>query len=86
MPCKGICIRHKASRGYADGHKRCQQCNLFIKWDGLLCSCCGYKLRTGPRRFKYKEKLRERKRIKEHKKSSDLMRFVGCMKNKSLIV
>jgi predicted amidophosphoribosyltransferase len=71
MPCKGICIRHKASRGYADGHKRCQQCNIFIKWEGLLCPCCGYKLRTGPRRFKYKvkykEKLREQKRIKEHK-------------------
>ena len=31
MPCKGICIRHKRSRGYATGNKRCNQCNLFIK-------------------------------------------------------
>jgi hypothetical protein len=43
MPCKGICIRHKASGRYATGSKRCQQCNLFIKWDGLWCPCCGYK-------------------------------------------
>jgi hypothetical protein len=61
MPCKGICIRYKTSGRYATGNKRCHQCNLFIKWDGLLCPCCGYKLRIGPRHSKYKEKLREQK-------------------------
>jgi hypothetical protein len=30
--------------------------------------CCGNKLRTGPRHFKYKAKLREQKRIEEAKK------------------
>jgi hypothetical protein len=59
MPCKGICIRHKASGRYATGNKRCQQCDLFIKWDGLWCPCCGYKLRTGPRHCKLKAKLRK---------------------------
>jgi hypothetical protein len=53
MPCKGICIRYKTSGRYATGNKRCHQCNLFIKWDGLLCPCCGYKLRIGPRHSKY---------------------------------
>ena len=38
MTCKGICIRHKAhkpyrSGRYANGQKRCQICELFIKWD-----------------------------------------------------
>ena len=32
MPCKGICIRHKASCRYATGNKRCQICEIFIKW------------------------------------------------------
>ncbi len=67
MTCKGTCIRHKASGRYGAGNKRCHQCTLFIKWDGILCPCCGYKLRTRPRVSKYKEKLREQKRIERVK-------------------
>ena len=48
MTCKGICIRYKASGRYDNGHKRCQVCNIFIKWEGLWCPCCGCKLRTRP--------------------------------------
>src|SRR5207237_8486454 len=67
MTCKGICIRHKAQKPvgsgrYASGQKRCQICEIFIKWDGLWCPCCGYRLRTKPRNLKYKAKRRERKR------------------------
>ncbi|MGB8032575.1 MAG: hypothetical protein WCF03_01960, partial [Nitrososphaeraceae archaeon] len=40
------------------GQKRCQICEIFIKWDGLWCPCCGYRLRTKPRNLKYKAKLR----------------------------
>ena len=43
---------------YAMGQKRCQICDLFIRWDGLSCPCCGYKLRTKPRSLKYKAKLK----------------------------
>ena len=65
MTCKGICIRHKAQKPvgsgrYASGQKRCQICEIFIKWDGLWCPCCGYRLRTKPRNLKYKAKLRAR--------------------------
>ncbi|HJT48582.1 MAG TPA: hypothetical protein VJ729_10420 [Nitrososphaeraceae archaeon] len=65
MPCKGICIRHKVLGPYANGHKRCNECGLFIKCDGVYCPCCGHKLRTGPRKLKYKEKLREQQRALE---------------------
>ena len=63
MTCKGICIRHKAQKPvgsgrYASGQKRCQICEIFIKWDGLWCPCCGYRLRKKPRNLKYKAKLR----------------------------
>ena len=68
MPCKGICIRHKVSGRYVNGHKRCQHCNLFIKWEELLCPCCGYKLRIGPRHSKFKAKLTEQKMIQESQK------------------
>jgi hypothetical protein len=30
-----------------------------MKWEGLWCPCCGYRLRTRPRNLKYKAKLRE---------------------------
>ena len=67
MSCNRICIRHKGSRGYATGNKRCNHCNLYIKWDGLLCPCCGYKLRVGPRHSKFKAKLREQKVVAKAK-------------------
>ena len=59
MVCKGICIRHKAlkpvgSGRYANGQKRCHICELFIRWDGPWCPCCGYKLRTRPRNLRLK--------------------------------
>ena len=66
MVCKGICIRHKAhkpfgSSRYGTGNKRCQICEIFIKWEGLCCPCCGCRLRNGPRSFKFKAKLRMKK-------------------------
>jgi hypothetical protein len=66
MVCKGICIRHKASGPisygrYAIGQKRCQICEIFIKWDGIYCPCCGCRLRIRPRLFTDKAKLRIKK-------------------------
>jgi len=29
---------------YATGQKRCQICEIFIQWDGLVCPCCSYRL------------------------------------------
>ncbi|MDQ3969549.1 MAG: hypothetical protein M3275_14290 [Thermoproteota archaeon] len=58
MACKGICERHRAlrpsdgsgGRRYSAGQRRCQICEIFIKWDGgVWCPCCGGKLRTKPR-------------------------------------
>ena|SRR2546421_4131371 len=71
MTCKGICIRHKASRPgignrYSTGQKRCQICEIFIKWDGLWCPCCAYRLRMKPRNLKSESKLRARKKIAEY--------------------
>jgi hypothetical protein len=63
MSCKGICIRHKAANHYANEQKCCQVCDLFIKWNGLCCPCCGYILRTRPRKNIKKANLREAKRI-----------------------
>jgi hypothetical protein len=66
MVCKGICIRHKASGPisygrYAIGQKRCQICEIFIKWDGIYCPCCGCRLRIRPRLLTDKAKLRIKK-------------------------
>jgi hypothetical protein len=70
MICKDICIRHKAhkpyrSGRYGNGQKRCQICEIFIKWDGIFCPCCGCRLRIGPRLFKHKVKLRIKEKQKE---------------------
>ena len=65
MTCKGICTSYIAEKPvgtgrYASGQRRCQICEIFIKWEGLWCPCCGYRLRTKPRNLKYKAKLRAR--------------------------
>lgn len=73
MVCKGICVKYKAKRPrnghYAEGHKRCQICELFMIWNGdkddpnsFWCPCCGYRLRTRPRNRKMKERLREKRK------------------------
>ncbi|MGC2429222.1 MAG: hypothetical protein WA421_19480, partial [Nitrososphaeraceae archaeon] len=36
---------------YSIGQKRCQICDLFIKFEGVLCPCCNSKLRTRPRGY-----------------------------------
>jgi len=74
MVCKGICIRHKAMKPvatgrYSIGQKRCQVCQIFLKWDGLWCPCCGYRLRSSPRNSKFKAELRARKEIDKAKTS-----------------
>jgi hypothetical protein len=63
MTCKGICIRHKATKPtgvgrYSTGQKRCQICTIFLRWDGFWCPCCGYRLRTRPRNVRFKTQLR----------------------------
>jgi hypothetical protein len=72
MTCKGICILHKAS---SRRHKRCQQCEIFIKCNGLRCPCCGYKLRSRPRNFS-NTNLREQKQIEESKEVKILHYYV----------
>jgi len=64
MPCKGICLKHKAIGSfiggrYNNGQKRCQRCDLFMVWNGQFCPCCGVKLRSKPRNKEYKVKLRK---------------------------
>lgn len=55
MTCRGTCIKYKAKREssfsghYELGHKRCSSCEIFIKWDGFHCPCCGIILRTRPK-------------------------------------
>lgn len=63
MSCKGTCSRYKAQKPvgsgrYSSGQRRCQTCEVFIRWEGLWCPCCGARLRTKPRNLKYKAKLR----------------------------
>lgn len=54
MGCSGICKRYKATKQsqqshYEVGHKRCSVCELFVKWEGNNCPCCGMQLRHKPR-------------------------------------
>lgn len=61
MCCKGVCAKYiikivvKALR-YSNGLKRCQVCEVYIKWEGVYCPCCGGRLRTKARSNKCRQK------------------------------
>ncbi len=62
--CNGKCIKYKAQKPpqigrYAAGQKRCNYCEVFVYWEGLVCPCCGRQLRCLPRSRKGKEKYLE---------------------------
>ncbi|HKX80941.1 MAG TPA: hypothetical protein VJL54_01670 [Nitrososphaera sp.] len=63
MPCRGICTKYKASRQergghYGNGHKRCNECELFLSWPGAKCPCCKLVLRTRPHNTRLKARMR----------------------------
>jgi len=58
--CTGKCKQYKALKPrqigrYASGQKRCNFCEIFVKFDGLKCPCCNKQLRSLPRSRKDKE-------------------------------
>ena len=61
MACKGVCYKFKAKWGarqfrYANGQKRCNECELFVIWMGSRCPCCSRILRVKPRISRYRQK------------------------------
>jgi hypothetical protein len=71
MTCKGICHRHRAQERsggrYANGQKRCQVCQIYMKCDGLRCPCCRSKLRTRSRNSVFKKRFPVIKKYQEPK-------------------
>ena len=68
LTCKGICERYRATchgieLRYANGQKRCVDCAIYLRWEGLLCPCCKNKLRTRPRHIQSHRKFLE---VKNH--------------------
>lgn len=59
--CTGKCKKYKALKPsqigrYAAGQKRCNYCEIFVEFDGIVCPCCKSQLRCLPRSRKGKEK------------------------------
>lgn len=57
--CKGKCARYVVksmdggggpgrgtTRSYGKGYCRCTVCDVYLKWDGLWCPCCGTRVRN----------------------------------------
>lgn len=70
MPCKGICEQYKVKRPHSDttryesGQKRYNMCDVFTKWDGIRCPCCGSMLRTKPKNARHRIRIMQQvKRI-----------------------
>ncbi len=71
MTCKGTCHRYKITKPhtekggrYSNGHKRCNECEVFINWDGARCPCCGRLLRLKPRSGITRRQFLENQQVK----------------------
>ena len=54
--CRGICKQYKNHVKPTDGNYydkqencRCSMCEMYMKWEGMFCPCCGYRVRRRPR-------------------------------------
>gem|GEM_PF-3206755 len=47
-------------------NRRAKNSTFLVKWDGVFCPCCGYRLRTKPHNLKLKAKLTARKNTAEY--------------------
>ena len=77
--CNAICETYKETRPangrrYGMGQKRCKACSIFIKWEGVFCPCCGYRLRTMPRHTEDREEVRMI-RVTSRKSTSDYPKY-----------
>ena len=60
--CSGICKKYQALKPvaggrYSQGQKRCQMCIKWIKFEGIRCLCCNYRLRNRSRLARCKPAL-----------------------------
>ena len=79
MSCNKICSNYVVKKPgdkkigrYELGQKRCSVCEVFIKFDGKNCPCCGTNLRQKPRNSKGRSKIVE-KRNDTTEKLSDVI-------------
>ena len=51
MVCKDQCKNYDTCKksSYSLGFKHCTTCEVYIKWEGIRCPCCCFKLRTKSR-------------------------------------
>lgn len=62
--CKGICKEYKVSNRYKDPENGycAMGCGIFLRWEGIRCPCCGYKLRRRPRSTSCNSTVKYRKK------------------------
>ncbi len=70
MVCNNICKQHKikvilGESKYSKDQKRCNNCEVYLKWEGKFCPCCHRCLRTRPRSAKYRQQYRVESKLSQ---------------------
>jgi len=47
--CRKICGKFKGSGKFRKGNKRCIICEIYLKFEGFYCPCCGHRLQSRPK-------------------------------------
>jgi hypothetical protein len=78
MICRSICERRYSKivvgeSCYSVGKKYCRRCEIYLYHTGILCPCCGMRLRTTPIDLKDKAKIRGRWTVNNNDSDNDTM-------------
>lgn len=59
--CNGLCTRVDRTKagGYGRGMKRCSKCEVYWHVAGVICPCCGVRLRHKPKNLRHTQKHKE---------------------------
>jgi hypothetical protein len=70
MICRNIICKleeyepKKTVRGAAEkGYRRCSNCEVFLKYQGVYCPCCSNRMKVTPNNNKARQKVREERLI-----------------------
>ena len=85
MPCKGICIRYKASGRYTTGNKRCHQCNLFIKWEKTMVSLLRVQIKNQAKEFQQGKVKKSKTNGASQRSKNIISQYAKLIVNRSIL-
>ena len=81
--CKNQCGKYKTTKRYKQGTVRCSYCDIFIKWEGIWCPCCGCRV-SRKTRYPHKPRVQYDKEMAEKSRRETLEFCLSAWKHEQI--